>query len=43
MATACIRQAVDLGITTFDTADAYASTRAEQILGWSVKPTATTT
>ncbi len=32
-ATACVRQAVDLGITTFDTADAYAGTRAEQTLG----------
>lgn len=32
-ATACVRQALDLGITTFDTADAYAGTRAEQTLG----------
>ncbi|NUP75087.1 MAG: aldo/keto reductase family protein [Sinomonas sp.] len=32
-ATACVRAALDLGITTFDTADAYASTRAESALG----------
>ncbi|NVM98162.1 aldo/keto reductase family protein [Arthrobacter sp. SDTb3-6] len=32
-ATTCVRQALDLGITTFDTADAYAGTRAEQMLG----------
>jgi aryl-alcohol dehydrogenase-like predicted oxidoreductase len=32
-ATACVRQALDLGITTFDTADAYAGTRAELTLG----------
>ncbi|AOT05603.1 aldo/keto reductase family protein [Arthrobacter sp. U41] len=32
-ATDCVRQALDLGITTFDTADAYAGTRAEQTLG----------
>jgi aryl-alcohol dehydrogenase-like predicted oxidoreductase len=32
-ATACVRQALDLGITTFDTADAYAGTRAEHTLG----------
>ncbi|RAX46806.1 aldo/keto reductase [Arthrobacter sp. AQ5-06] len=32
-AKACVRQAVDLGITTFDTADAYAGTRAEHTLG----------
>jgi aryl-alcohol dehydrogenase-like predicted oxidoreductase len=25
-ATACVRQALDLGVTTFDTADAYAGT-----------------
>lgn len=30
---ACVRQALDLGITTFDTADVYADTRAEAILG----------
>ncbi|HEY1156284.1 MAG TPA: aldo/keto reductase family protein [Arthrobacter sp.] len=32
-ATACVRTALDLGITTFDTADAYAGTRAETALG----------
>ncbi len=32
-ALACVRQALDEGITTFDTADAYANTRAEAVLG----------
>jgi aryl-alcohol dehydrogenase-like predicted oxidoreductase len=32
-ATACVRAALDLGITTFDTADVYAGTRAERVLG----------
>ncbi len=32
-ATACVRRALELGITTFDTADVYAGTRAEAILG----------
>lgn len=32
-ATECVRTALDLGITTFDTADVYASTRAEAALG----------
>ena len=32
-ATACVRAALDAGITTFDTADVYANTRAEQVLG----------
>jgi aryl-alcohol dehydrogenase-like predicted oxidoreductase len=32
-ATECVRAAVDLGITTFDTADVYANTRAESVLG----------
>ncbi len=32
-ATACVHAALDLGITTFDTADAYAGTRAEVVLG----------
>ncbi|MBI2245775.1 MAG: aldo/keto reductase, partial [Nocardioides sp.] len=32
-ATACVRQALDEGITTFDTADAYANTAAESVLG----------
>ncbi|XXY53202.1 aldo/keto reductase family protein [Sorangium sp. So ce269] len=30
---ACVRAALDEGITTFDTADVYASTRAEEVLG----------
>jgi aryl-alcohol dehydrogenase-like predicted oxidoreductase len=30
---ACVRQALDEGITTFDTADVYANTRAEDVLG----------
>jgi len=29
----CVHAALDLGITTFDTADVYAGTRAEQVLG----------
>ena len=32
-ATVCVRAALDAGITTFDTADVYANTAAEQILG----------
>ncbi len=32
-ALACVRQALDEGITTFDTADTYANTRAETVLG----------
>src|SRR5690242_2335244 len=32
-AVACVRAALDLGITTFDTADVYAGTRAEAVLG----------
>ncbi|MER6983290.1 aldo/keto reductase family protein, partial [Streptomyces carpinensis] len=32
-ATACVRAALDAGITTFDTADVYAATRAETVLG----------
>ncbi|GIH18740.1 aldo/keto reductase [Rugosimonospora africana] len=32
-ATACVHAALDLGITTFDTADVYAGTRAESVLG----------
>ena len=32
-AAACVRAALDLGITTFDTADVYAGTRAEAVLG----------
>jgi aryl-alcohol dehydrogenase-like predicted oxidoreductase len=29
----CVHAALDLGITTFDTADVYAGTRAEEVLG----------
>ena len=32
-ATACVKAALDAGITTFDTADVYAATRAESVLG----------
>src|SRR5256885_2776083 len=32
-AIACVRAALDEGITTFDTADVYAATRAEEVLG----------
>jgi aryl-alcohol dehydrogenase-like predicted oxidoreductase len=32
-ATACVRAALEAGITTFDTADVYAGGRAEAILG----------
>jgi aryl-alcohol dehydrogenase-like predicted oxidoreductase len=32
-ATACVRQALEEGITSFDTADVYANTRAESVLG----------
>jgi aryl-alcohol dehydrogenase-like predicted oxidoreductase len=32
-ATACVRAALDAGITTFDTADVYAGGRAEEVLG----------
>lgn len=32
-AIACVREALDVGITTFDTADVYAETRAEAVLG----------
>lgn len=32
-ASACVRAALDAGITTFDTADAYAEGRAEEHLG----------
>lgn len=33
LANACVKKALDLGITTFDTADVYAGTRAEVVLG----------
>ncbi|MCQ4079560.1 aldo/keto reductase family protein [Streptomyces sp. RB6PN25] len=36
-ATACVRAALDAGITTFDTADVYAETRAEAVLGRALK------
>ncbi|MDA8075517.1 MAG: aldo/keto reductase, partial [Actinomycetota bacterium] len=32
-ALACVHRALDLGITTFDTADVYAQGRAEEVLG----------
>ena len=34
---ACVRAALDSGITTFDTADVYAGTRAEAVLGRALK------
>ena len=37
VATSCVRKALDLGITTFDTADAYAGTKAETMLGQALK------
>src|SRR5919201_5155822 len=36
-AAACVRAALDTGITTFDTADVYAGTRAEAVLGRALK------
>ena len=36
-ALACVRAAIDVGITTFDTADVYAKTKAETILGKALK------
>ncbi|SEC19424.1 Predicted oxidoreductase [Amycolatopsis tolypomycina] len=36
-ARACIQAALDAGITTFDTADAYANTAAESVLGRGLK------
>jgi aryl-alcohol dehydrogenase-like predicted oxidoreductase len=33
----CVRAALDSGITTFDTADVYAGTRAESVLGKALK------
>ena len=32
-ATACVKEALEVGITTFDTADVYAGTKAESVLG----------
>src|SRR5918998_1023794 len=37
VATKCVRAALDAGITTFDTADVYANTVAEQVLGDALK------
>ena len=34
---ACVQRALDLGITTFDTADVYAGTKAETVLGKALK------
>src|SRR3712207_5987763 len=36
-ATKCVRKALDLGVTTFDTADVYANTKAETVLGEALK------
>jgi aryl-alcohol dehydrogenase-like predicted oxidoreductase len=36
-ATACVRAALEEGITSFDTADVYAGTRAEEVLGRALK------
>ncbi|MDN5718203.1 MAG: aldo/keto reductase family protein [Janibacter sp.] len=36
-ATACVRAALDNGISTFDTADVYANTKAESVLGEALK------
>jgi aryl-alcohol dehydrogenase-like predicted oxidoreductase len=36
-AVACVRQALEEGITTFDTADVYANTAAETVLGKALK------
>lgn len=36
-ATRCVHAALDAGITTFDTADTYANTAAEQVLGDALK------
>jgi aryl-alcohol dehydrogenase-like predicted oxidoreductase len=37
VAAACVRAALDAGISSFDTADAYANTAAEQVLGDALK------
>src|SRR5690606_27604362 len=37
IATQCVHAALDAGITTFDTADVYANTKAEQVLGDALK------
>ena len=33
----CVKTALDLGITTYDTADVYAGTKAESVLGKALK------
>ena len=38
-ATACVKEALEVGITTFDTADVYAQTKAESVLGQALKGT----
>ncbi|GAB3246467.1 aldo/keto reductase family protein [Alteromonas gracilis] len=37
IATQCVRAALDAGISTFDTADVYANTKAETVLGEALK------
>ena len=37
VATQCVREALDVGISTFDTADVYANTAAETVLGEALK------
>jgi aryl-alcohol dehydrogenase-like predicted oxidoreductase len=37
VATQCVRAALDAGISTFDTADTYANTKAETVLGAALK------
>ncbi|QJW36531.1 aldo/keto reductase family protein [Cellulosimicrobium protaetiae] len=37
VATQCVHAALDAGISTFDTADVYANTKAEQVLGDALK------
>lgn len=37
VATSCVREALDAGITTFDTADVYANGRAEEVLGHALR------
>src|SRR5215217_9417873 len=37
VATTCVHAALDAGITTFDTADVYANTKAESVLGEALK------
>jgi aryl-alcohol dehydrogenase-like predicted oxidoreductase len=37
IATKCVRTALDVGITSFDTADVYANTLAEKVLGKALK------